>query len=291
MPSASSWIRLARPHQYIKNVFVLMPLFFAGGFSRPELLVPTLLGFVSFSLVASGVYVLNDLFDREEDRLHPEKQRRPLAAGEVSSRQAWIWSGLLALCGLTLMVVLSVKAFIILAVYLAMNISYSVKLKQIPLLDVSLIATGFALRLFVGSFVAGIPLSQWIVVTTFLLALFLALAKRRDDLVIHARTGESLRKASRGYNLEMLNSAITLLAASSIVAYLQYTTSAEVTARLGSEHVYLTTLFVVMGILRYLQITFVHEKSGSPTQVVLTDRFTQLNLLCWGLSFGVLLYT
>jgi 4-hydroxybenzoate polyprenyltransferase len=284
-------IRLARPHQYIKNVFVLMPLFFAGGFLQPELLWPALAGFVAFSLAASGVYVLNDLFDREEDRRHPEKQQRPLASGEVSVRQAGVLAAVLTGCGVVLMAVVSMKALIILAVYLAINAGYSFRLKQVPILDVVLIAIGFALRLFVGSFAAGIPLSQWIVVTTFLLALFLALAKRRDDLVIHARTGECMRIASKGYNLELLNSAITLLAGCTIVSYLQYTVSTSVTTRLGSDHVYFTTLFVVLGMLRYLQITFVDEKSGSPTQVILTDRFTQVNLLCWLLSFGVLLYT
>lgn len=285
------FIHLARPHQYIKNIFVLMPLFFAGEFDQPHLVIPTLLAFSAFCFLASGVYVLNDLFDIQEDRIHPEKKNRPLASGQVSRNQAVVLSAFLSLSGLSVLALVSLDALMVSALYLVINIGYSVRLKEIPLLDVIIIATGFALRLFVGSFVADIPLSQWIVVTTFLLALFLALAKRRDDLVICSHTGTSVRIASKGYNLEMLNSAITLLAACSIVAYLQYTVSSEVTTRLGSDHVYLTTLFVILGILRYLQITFVFEKSGSPTQVLLSDRFTQLNLLCWVLVFGVLLYS
>ena len=290
MPNLHALIRLARPHQYVKNVFILMPLFFAGKITQADGLILTVFGFFAFSLVASAVYIFNDLFDVEEDRLHPEKQRRPLAAGEVNPKAAFLLSLAFALTGLVWMFILSIPAGGILLTYVVMNLGYSWRLKQIPLVDVSIIALGFALRLYVGSFVADIPLSQWIVVTTFLLALFLALAKRRDDVVMMAKTGTSVRPASEGYNLEMLNSAITLLGACCIVAYLQYTTSIEVTKRLGSDHVYATTGFVVLGLLRYLQITFVLEKSGSPTQVILTDRFTQVNLLCWMISFGALIY-
>lgn len=290
MNSLGSLIRLARPHQYVKNVFVLMPLFFAGGILETDRLVPAVLAFLAFSFVASGIYVLNDLKDIQEDRLHPAKQARPLAAGEVSVSVAWGMSIALLGVGFVLMFFVSVTSAAILLLYVLMNIGYSLGLKRVALLDVGFIAIGFVLRLFVGSAASEVPLSQWIVVTTFLLALFLALAKRRDDLIIHSQTGEEVRIASKGYNLEMINSAITLLAAAILVAYLQYTTSTEVVSRLGSDHLYLTTLFVVMGVLRYLQITFVYQQSGSPTLVVLRDRFTQINLLCWVLTFGFLLY-
>lgn len=291
MSRLSAYVRLARPHQHVKNVFVLLPLFFAGGIGEMDLLAPTLLAYAAFSLAASGVYVLNDLHDVEEDRVHPHKQTRPIAAGEVSAREAGAASAALVIAGLGLAAWISFPCFCVIAGYVLLNLAYSLRLKQISLLDVTLIATGFALRLFMGSFAAGIQLSHWIVVSTFLLALFLALAKRRDDLVLRARTGQTVRIAAKGYSADMLNSALTLVAASVVVAYLQYTTSEEVTARLGSDLVYLTTFFVIMGILRYLQITFVHEQSGSPTRVLLRDRFTQLNLLAWGASFALLLYT
>lgn len=290
MHPAAPFIRLARPHQYVKNVFVLMPLFFAGGITRVELLLPTLMAFAAFSLVASSIYVLNDLKDAEEDSIHPEKQCRPIAAGEVSLRAAGVFSAGLMAAGLILAGSVSFPVFALLLGYALLNIAYSLHLKQVSLLDVTIIAIGFVLRLFVGSFAGGIPLSQWIVVTTFLLALFLALAKRRDDLLIQDRTGQPVRIASRGYTLGMIDSSITILAAAVVVTYLLYTTSGEVTDRIGSEHLYLTTIFVILGILRYLQITFVHENSGSPTQVFLHDSFTQINLLFWVLSFGVLLY-
>jgi 4-hydroxybenzoate polyprenyltransferase len=291
MTSLVAFLRLARLHQHVKNIFVLLPLFFAGGITDPALLWPTLTAFIAFSFAASGIYVLNDWHDREEDRVHPAKKDRPLAAGTIQAGPAIALAIGLLLTGLILAAGLSLPALGILGLYVVLNLAYSFHLKQFALIDVTLIASGFALRLFMGSCASSTPLSHWIVVTTFLLALFLALAKRRDDLVLHARSGEVVRIASQGYSIEMLNSAITLVAASVIVAYLQYTTSEEVTGRLGSDFLYLTTFFVVMGILRYLQMTFVHEKSGSPTEVLLRDRFTQINLLCWAVTFGILIYT
>lgn len=283
-------IQLARPHQHVKNVFVLLPLFFAGGFTDTSLLIPSIAAFLAFSFTASGIYVLNDLMDVEEDKIHPEKRNRPIDSGRVPIPQARIWCAFLVAFGLGTAASLSLKTLAVLAVYAILNLAYSLKLKQVSLLDVTLIATGFVLRLFVGSVAADIYLSNWIVVLTFLLALFLALAKRRDDVVIHAKTGKQMRIAAAGYNLEMLNSAISLLAAAVILVYLQYTTDTSITERLGSEHLYLTTLFVILGILRYMQITFVFEHSGSPTRVLLEDRFTQLNLLAWFFTFGWILY-
>ncbi len=283
-----AFFRLARPHQHIKNVFIILPLFFAGGIKDPQLLIPCLVAFVTFSLTASGIYVLNDLLDAQEDRLHPEKQTRPIASRLIKESEAKLMSFVLIFLGLTLGCVQ--PGFSLLLLYVFLNVLYSFKLKEIALLDVTVIAVGFVIRLLVGSMVTEVYLSHWIVVMTFLLALFLALAKRRDDLMIHARTGHTVRIAAKGYNLEMLNSAITLLGASVIMVYLQYTTDPEVISRLHTEHLYVTTIFVILGILRYLQITFVAEKSGSPTQVLLRDRFTQINLLIWLFTYGWILY-
>lgn len=290
MSRLTAMLHLARPHQHVKNIFVLLPVFFAGTMTDLHLVLPTLMAFVAFSFTASAVYVLNDLHDMEEDRAHPQKKDRPLASGQIQPSQAKGWCAFLMLAGLGTGLFLNLEAFLLLLAYALINVAYSYKLKQVSLLDVTLIAIGFVLRLYVGSVAGGIYLSHWIVVLTFLLAMFLALAKRRDDLVIQERTGQRMRIASSGYNLSMLNCAIGLLAASVILVYLQYTTDPEVIARLGSEHLYITTLFVILGILRYLQITFVFEQSGSPTQVLLHDTFTKLNLVAWMLTFGILLY-
>ena len=158
-------------------------------------------------------------------------------------------------------------------------------------MDVAIIATGFVLRLFVGSAVTGIELTFWIVVITFLLALFMALAKRRSDVLLFLNTGAKTRKVIDGYNLRFLDSAMAIMASVVIVSYILWTTSTEVIQKLHSKYLYLTALFVILGILRYMQITLVDENSGSPTEILWKDRFIQLNSVCWVLVFAWILYS
>lgn len=286
----SSLIKLMRPHQYIKNFFIFLPIFFAMKITDTSLLVNAVVAFIAFSLTASAVYILNDYHDIEEDRLHPKKCKRPLASGAISKPQGILLMGLLFILGFGLMSILSWGAAAILAVYVIMNIAYSFQLKHIAILDVTIIAIGFVLRLFIGSAVTGIHLSMWIVVMTFLLALFMALAKRRDDVLIYLETGKKMRKVVDGYNLRFLDIAMAIMASVVIVSYTIYTTSEIAVERLHSEYLYLTALFVILGVLRYLQITFVLQDSGSPTKIVLKDRFMQLTLLGWVISFAWILY-
>lgn len=281
---------LIRAHQYIKNLFIFLPLFFALQVTNAELLINACIAFVAFSLSASGLYILNDYHDIEEDRRHPKKKNRPLASGAISGKSALTVMGLLFLSGGTLMTSLSVQAAGILGAYVLMNIAYSFYLKHIAILDVTIIAIGFVLRLFVGSAVTVCPLSMWIIVMTFLLALFMALAKRRDDVLIFLDTGEKMRKAIDGYNLQFLDSAMMIMASVVIVAYILYATSTEIIQRLQTDRLYLTALFVILGIMRYLQIAFVRKKSGSPTQIVLKDTFMQLTILGWLVAFAWILY-
>jgi 4-hydroxybenzoate polyprenyltransferase len=197
---------------------------------------------------------------------------------------------LLLLIGSALMVSVSPKATGVLFTYVIMNIAYSLHLKHIAVLDVTIIAIGFVLRLFIGSVVTDISLSMWIVVMTFLLALFMALAKRRDDVLIYLDTGNKMRRVINGYNLRLLDTAMAIMASVVIVAYTIYTTSPEVIARMNSQYLYLTSLFVILGILRYLQIAFVLKDSGSPTKIVLKDRFIQMVLIGWISTFTWIIY-
>ena len=286
----STIIKLMRPHQYVKNLFIFLPLFFALKIAETDLLLQAFIAFISFSLTASAIYTLNDYHDIEEDRQHPKKKNRPLASGAISKTQAIGIMAILSLLGFALMLSLSLQAGAILATYVLMNIAYSFYLKHIAILDVTIIAIGFVLRLFIGSAVTGIALSMWIVIMTFLLALFLALAKRRDDVLIYLETGKKMRKVIDGYNLPFLDGAMMIMASVVIVSYTLYTTSTEVVTRMDSQYLYLTALFVILGIMRYLQIAYVLQDSGSPTKIVLRDRFTQLTLLGWILSFGWILY-
>lgn len=279
-----------RPHQYIKNLFIFLPLFFAMKITDTGLLANAFIAFMAFSLTASAVYILNDYHDIKEDRQHPKKKNRPLASGAIIKPQAIGIMAILFVAGFTLMASLSLKATAILAAYLIMNIAYSLYLKHIAILDITIIAIGFILRIFIGSVVTDIHLSMWIVIMTFLLALFMALAKRRDDVLIYLDTGKKMRKVINGYNLRFLDTSMAIMAAVIIVAYIQYTTSTKVIERVHNEYLYLTTLFVILGIMRYLKIAFVLKNSGSPSNILLKDRFIQLILIGWILSFAWILY-
>jgi len=286
----SELIKLMRPHQYIKNLFIFLPLFFALKITHLTFLGNAFLAFIAFSLTASAIYTLNDYHDIDEDRLHPKKKNRPLASGAISKAQAIVIMSLLFIAGFTLMASLSLKAAGILGTYVLMNIAYSFYLKHIAILDVTTIAIGFVLRLFIGSAVTSISLSMWIVLMTFLLALFMALAKRRDDMLIYLDTGKKMRKVIDGYNLQFLDTAMSIMASVVIVAYVIYTSSTEVVARMNSNYLYLTGLFVILGVMRYLQVALVLKDSGSPTKIVLKDRFMQLTLIGWVLTFTWILY-
>ncbi len=283
-------LKLLRVYQYSKNLFVFLPIFFGLRITDPQELVLAFWAFCSFSLTASASYIFNDIQDREEDRRHPKKSTRPLAAGQISLGQAIAVMLFCLASGLSLAALLSFKAFLLLSGYVALNIAYSLKLKHVAIIDIAVIAVGFVLRLYVGSVVTDVPLSMWIIAMTFLLALFLAVAKRRDDVILFLHTGEKTRMVVDGYSLEFVNAAMVVMASVVIVFYAMYTVSADVVARVGSERLFLTIGFVVLGILRYLQITFVENGSESPTQVLLTDRFIQCSLVCWFLTFGWILY-
>lgn len=283
-------LKLMRLHQYIKNLLIFAPLFFAVQLANMNLFFGAVVAFVAFSLTASAVYTLNDYIDIEDDRRHPKKKERPLASGAITNSQAVVTMSTLFLVGLVMMLVVSLQAMVVLLAYVIMNIAYSLYLKHLAILDVTIISIGFVFRLFIASIVTDIPLSSWIVVMTFLLAIFLALAKRRDDVLIYLDTGKKMRKVVDGYNLQFIDTAMAIMASVVVVAYITYTTSAEVVASVQSEYLYLTSLFVILGIMRYLQIAFVLQDSGSPTKIVLRDRFMQLTILGWVLMFIWILY-
>lgn len=275
-------LKLMRPHQWVKNAFILAPLFFTPAAVTLENITQVLLGVLCFSALASAVYILNDTMDREADRQHPTKRKRPLAAGTVPLPLALGVMVTLATGGLILAYTLSPGFLALSMVYLAVNLGYSLGLKKISILDVMLVALGYVLRVFAGADLIGVRASEWIIVCTGLVSLFIALAKRRDDIVKQLDKGH--RQALAGYNLPFLDTAIAMMLAGLLVSYLLYTVEA------GIQNLYLTTPFVIMGVLRYLQIALVEERSGSPTTIVLTDKFLIGNVLAWIVTFGALIY-
>ena len=280
--------KLLRPSQWVKNAFVGAPLFFTPERIGAETVLTVGAGLVCFCALSSAVYILNDYLDRETDRLHPEKRNRPLAAGTVTPGVACVMLVLLAFGGLVGAFLLTPAFAGIAGAYLTVNIAYSIWLKHVAILDVMCIASGFVMRVIGGAALAGVAPSVWIIVCTGLLACFLAVAKRRDDLI--KNLGTDHRKSLDGYTRPYLDTVMTICLGALMVSYLIYTTESEVIARLGTDKLYLTAPFVLAGVMRYLQITMVEEKSGSPTKIVLTDRFLRLACVGWLAMFSALIY-
>ena len=275
---------LLRPKQYIKNIFVFTPLFFSFSFFNYEKVLLSFVAFFLFSISASSIYILNDLCDIEEDRKHPEKQNRPIASGVIAKKTAYSLMFILITISLSISFIINLDLFVILVAYMMNNILYSVKLKHISVLDVVMIAFGFLLRVLAGGAVSRIYISMWLIIMTFLLAIFLGIAKRREDVVLSGR-GIQTRKNVDGYNLEFINSAMVLMAGVIIVSYILYTVSAEVQSRFGTKNLFYTSFLVIVGILRYMQITFVEDNSGNPTNLLYKDSFLQITIVLWIVLF------
>ena len=286
------YISLIRPHQWLKQVFIFLPLFFDKKLLQVEYIVDALWAFFAFSLAASAIYCLNDIMDIEADRLHPKKRLRPLASGQISKPQAYTIMAMLILSSITAAYFAFDKLYLlgIIAGYIVLNIGYCIKLKHIAIVDVFIIASGFCLRVAAGGVATNIWISQWIILQTFLLALFLAFAKRRDDVVIFNRDGNKARKNINRYNLDFLNNAISIVATMTMMCYIIWSVSEDVITRIGTNHLYITAFFALMGVMRYLQITMVDNRSGSPTKVLLKDRFIHLCIAGWIVTFLILIY-
>lgn len=282
-----AFFKMVRPHQYIKNLLVFFPLFFAKKITDLALLQSAVLAFISFCFAASTIYIFNDIRDIEKDKVHPKKKLRPIASGAVSIKAAVITDIIFLVTALAAAFFTSLRTGIIILTYLVINLFYSLGMKNIAILDIFAVSTGFLLRLLSGTeygAVTGILPSHWIIIMTFLLSLFLAVAKRRDDLVL-AESGLDVRKSISGYSLEFINGVMSIMSAVIIVSYLLYTLDPAVQLYYGSKNIYATAFFVLLGLLRYMQITFVEKKSGSPTDIVYKDKFLQITLLAWGVSF------
>lgn len=290
--SLKSIIRLIRVKQWVKNLFLFIPSFFAGHLFEIKELLLVAAGAIAFSFVASAVYIVNDYRDREVDRLHPRKKFRPLASGEVKAPTAFSLIGLLLLSGFAIAAVLNTSFFYLLAFYLVLNIGYSFGLKHIAILDLFIVAVGFLIRVYSGGVIAGLPITHWLSLMILLLALFLIIAKRRDDLLINSKNknGVVIRKSTKAYNLVYVNSCITLISSVMVVAYIMYTVSPEVTQRFQSDYLFITTVFVIAGIMRYLQIVFVEKRSGSPTNIFIKDKFILATIAGWIISFYLIIY-
>lgn len=282
-------LKLLRVPQWVKNLFLFIPIFFAGHALETKFYPVLALGFISFSLIASGVYILNDLCDFKVDQAHPKKKLRPIASGKVSILKARLSLVVVVSIGLVLAYFLNLNFFILLIVYLMINIGYSFGLKNISILDIMMVSSGFLIRIYSGGVLTNTHISPWLAIMILLLSLFLALAKRRDDLVV-TDDPSAVRKSIKQYNLDFINSGLSIFAGVIIVAYILYTLSPDVIARFETEWLFTTAIFVIAGIMRYLQITFVEKNSGSPSSLLYKDKFIFITVLGWIVSFYVIIY-
>ena len=293
-PMIKDILRLIRPKQWIKNMFVFIPMFFAGELFDLHSLCLCAVTFLAYSFMASSIYCYNDIVDADADRRHPVKCHRPVASGAVSVRLAYTLMALMAVLSVAVVLLLppEVMANVLAVVlfYYLLNLSYCSKLKQYAIVDVCIVAFGFVLRILAGGFACEVTPSNWLVIMTFLLTLFMSFAKRRDDVLRMNETGEPPRKNTVRYNLTFINQAITITASVTLVCYIMYTVSPEVTERFDTPYLYLTFVFVLLGLLRYIQIAVVDKKSGDPTKVILHDHFSQMIVVAWVLSFLLMIY-
>ncbi|WP_314645683.1 decaprenyl-phosphate phosphoribosyltransferase [Prevotella multiformis] len=286
-------IRLIRPHQWIKNLVVLLPVFFGGALLQPEAVYAALVTALSFSFAASSIYCLNDIVDVEDDRRHPVKCHRPMASGAITVVQGYLLMALMFALSMVSTLLLSshqTETASVILFYWLLNIAYCLRLKRYAIIDVCIVAFGFVLRILAGGYATDIRLSRWIVLMTFLLMLFLSFAKRRDDVVRMNETGHAPRQNTIRYNLTFINQSITITASVTLVCYIMYTVSPETIQNFHTDYLYLTSVFVLVGLLRYIQISVVDKKSGDPTKVMLHDRFMQCTVLAFGLAFLFIIY-
>ena len=278
-----------RPEQWLKNGFVLAPIVFSGLVGDPDAWLRSLLAVAAFCAASSATYLVNDVIDREADRAHPEKCRRPIAAGEVSVAAAIAAAAVLVAVGMAIALWLGGWFPAILIAYVTLVVLYSVLLKRAVFLDVLVVAAGFVLRVVGGAVAINVPVSRWILVVAYLLALYLALGKRRTELALLGDGAGHHRAVLGQYTLPLVDSAISVVLGATVLAYALYTVAPDTVAKVGSEGLLATVPIVLYGLFRYLYLLHSHDLGGSPTKALLTDRPLLVCVVIWLLVSAVVI--
>ena len=300
MKKILSYLRLLRPNQWVKNAFVFVPLIFSKNLFNIQLFAGSLIAFISFCLAASSIYVINDIADRELDRLHPIKRNRPIAAGKVTTGEGWsiaivllvISFMMLHLSGIRLAVAIPI------VIYIFINLLYSFELKQVVLLDVFVIAAGFILRIIAGGYAIDVKISSWLIMTTLFISIFLGVAKRRGEYVNLSQNengpvpqkGPKTRKVLMNYDLSLIDQILSISSASVIITYALYTVSERTVTQFKTEALIFTTVFVVYGIFRYLYLIHKMGLGESPINALFTDKPMVINIIFYIISVIAIIY-
>ena len=269
-----NYIKLIRIKQWVKNVFILVPLIFSKHIFDVGYSSKIIIGFFAFSFLSSIVYIINDIIDRESDRNHPQKKFRPLAAGTISINSAVITAGLLLIANIPLSIGLGSKFIAISSAYFALNVFYSIYAKNIVLLDIFCIAGGFMLRVIAGAFAIDVEISSWLLLTTMFLSLFLAIMKRRSELSLSDETNSKpvTRKVLESYSINFTDQLAAVSSSAVIICYALYTMADRTITAFHTANLIYTTPFVVFGIFRYMYLVHKQNQGENTTEVMLTDR-------------------
>lgn len=279
---------LLRPSQWVKNLFLFAPLIFSKHLFQSDYFREELLAFFVFCLISSSVYIINDIADREADKLHPIKRNRPIASGVISVPKALIIELIvLALIGL-LVRGLNLKFQLVAGLYFVFNFAYSFWLKRVILVDVFIIAAGFMLRVLAGAFVINVQVSPWLVLCTLFVSVFLAVSKRRGEILLNIDSDS--RPVLREYDIGFIDQIMTVAASGMAISYALYTVAERTVTIFGTENLIFTTVFVLFGIFRYLFLMKKHKTEDNPTLLLLTDRIMMLNVFAWFLSCVLIIY-
>jgi 4-hydroxybenzoate polyprenyltransferase len=287
--SLSDWVRLLRPPQWIKNLFVFGPLLFSGRAFNADALLDSVLAFIAFCLASSGVYAVNDVIDQEADRVHPVKRLRPVAAGRINARSAIVAGVALAASGIVVAWLVNPNVTLFVALYLAVNGLYMWRLKSVVVLDVFAIASFFVIRLLAGAAAVGVKPSVWLLLCGGLLALYLGFTKRRHELVLLGDSSADHRGVLSRYSAAFLDQMAMVLLSVTVVCYIMYTLESATANAVGTDMLSYSTVFVLYGVFRYLYL--VHQREGgSPTQTLLNDRQLLIVVACWLIYCGLVIY-
>lgn len=276
-----AFLLLMRPQQWIKNAFVWAPLLFSRQFMHGEMVLKTMWAFISFCVVSSAIYAINDWCDRKEDQQHPAKRFRPFAAGLISLQEVITLVMILLAGGLALGWAINRLTFIMVFCYVVLNIAYSLRIKHLAILDVMTIAGGFVLRILGGAAAIGVAPSHWLVLCTIMISLFLGFTKRRAELVAFNSEPNSARLVLKDYSIAFLDQVIAMVTGATIVCYALYTVDARTIEVFGTSAMLLTVPSVIYGLLRYIYIIYHHRQGQDPTATLLRDIPTLINLFIW----------
>lgn len=287
----SAFFVTLRPHHWIKNTFVFASLVFSGQFTQVTACLKTVLVFISFCIVSSSIYVINDLCDIYEDQQHPIKRHRPIASGVIDPGVAKLFSMILIVLGLALASFLSWHVFLVVLLYVVINIAYSLVIKHIAILDVLTISVGFVLRIVGGGMAISVLPSHWLILCTVMISTFLGFTKRRAELLVVNTEKNNSRPVLKDYSIAFLDQVIPMVTGATIIAYALYTVDSHTLKVLGTRAMLVTLPFVIYGLFRYIYIIYHLQRGADPTETLIRDVPTIVNLIIWALiSVMVVIY-